>query len=154
MLGFWLFQRCGADSTAHAHTAPTPCHFPRLLVFLLSLALLLLRQYGLLALLFFLPLKLFLPLTFQGFLLCFFLAGELPAFLKIIDMKLVNFRLIRKVSIGFQFGAGFVILFQNFNTRQTLKRGCEMFGLFKKKMSESGAAIVFCVHMNHWAAEN
>ncbi|SCM73508.1 hypothetical protein [Desulfovibrio sp. 86] len=29
-----------------------------------------------------------------------------------------------------------------------------MFGLFKKKMSESAAAIVFCVHINHWAAEN
>jgi hypothetical protein len=29
-----------------------------------------------------------------------------------------------------------------------------MFGLFKKKISESGAAIVFCFRMNHWAAEN
>jgi hypothetical protein len=29
-----------------------------------------------------------------------------------------------------------------------------MFGLFKKKMSESAAAIIFCVHINHWAAEN
>lgn len=29
-----------------------------------------------------------------------------------------------------------------------------MFGLFKKKMSESAAAIVFCLHINHWAAEN